>query len=119
MAVIAKRRVVGNRSLPEPHLSLSGADGLAALPASLDGIEAITLRFDSYRDGRGYSVARLLREQFGFAGELRATGDILPDQVRELERVGFDSIEIDDAHAKAVLTCAGIVTVHTQPALDD
>lgn len=118
MAVIAKRRVVGNRSLPEPSLVLRGAEGLAALPASLDGIEAIALRFESYRDGRAYSIARLLREQYGFRGELRAIGDILPDQLRELERVGFDSVEIDDVRAESALACAGIVTEHAQPALD-
>ena len=49
--------------------------------------------FDQFKDGRGYSTARLLRERFGFTGELRAVGDILRDQLAFLERCGFDSFE--------------------------
>lgn len=51
----------------------------------------IAVHFPAFTDGRGYSTARLLRERYGFGGELRATGDILRDQLYELDRCGFDS----------------------------
>lgn len=51
----------------------------------------IAVHFPAFTDGRGYSTARLLRQRHGFAGELRAIGDILRDQLYELARCGFDS----------------------------
>ncbi|MCC5994821.1 MAG: phosphoadenylyl-sulfate reductase [Oceanicaulis sp.] len=55
---------------------------------------AIDVRFPGFKDGRGYSLAALIRES-GYAGELRAVGDILPDQKDCLERSGFDAISPD------------------------
>lgn len=73
------------------------------LPNNLDvlafGEEAgrfalIALQFPKFSDGRAYSQARLLRERFGFMGELRATGDVLRDQLLHMHRSGFDAFEI-------------------------
>ena len=50
-----------------------------------------------FRDGRAYSQARLLRERYGFGGELRATGKVLRDQFLFLLRAGFDSFEVTKA----------------------
>ena len=47
----------------------------------IDELEVVAVDFPKFTDGRGYSTARRLRERMGFAGELRATGDVLPDQV--------------------------------------
>ncbi|NTS64214.1 DUF934 domain-containing protein [Sphingomonas sp. HHU CXW] len=66
-----------------------GDDARALLP-SLDRIALIEVSFPSFRDGRGYSVARILREA-GYTGELRASGDVLVDQVPLMRRCGFDS----------------------------
>lgn len=66
-----------------------GDDARALLPY-LDRIRLIEVSFPSYRDGRGYSVARILREH-GYAGELRAEGDVLVDQLHFMRRCGFDS----------------------------
>ncbi len=52
----------------------------------------IDVRFPKFRDGRGFSLGAMLRERAGFTGELRAVGDILPDQIFFLKRVGFDSV---------------------------
>ena len=52
--------------------------------------------FPSATDGRGYSSARLLRERYGFAGELRAIGDIQRDQLFYLREVGFDAFAVRD-----------------------
>jgi len=54
----------------------------------------IAVHFPAFTDGRGYSTARLLRQRYGFTGELRAIGDILRDQLYELERCGFDSFAL-------------------------
>ncbi len=56
----------------------------------------IAVHFPAFTDGRGYSTARLLRQRYGFAGELRAFGDILRDQLYELARCGFDSFVLRD-----------------------
>jgi uncharacterized protein (DUF934 family) len=60
----------------------------------LDELALIALHFPSFRDGRAYSQARLLREQLGFRGTLRATGDVLRDQFHFLVRAGFDSFAV-------------------------
>lgn len=61
-------------------------------PRTLDlsGITRIDLQFPAFTDGRAYSQAFLLRRRLGFAGELRATGDVLIDQLLQLQRTGFD-----------------------------
>ena len=56
----------------------------------LDRLALIEIAFPKFRDGRGYSSARILREA-GFTGELRAQGDVLVDQIAFLRRCGFDS----------------------------
>jgi len=58
---------------------------------NLDGIERIDLHFPKFTDGRAYSQAFLLRRRLGFTGELRATGDVLVDQLQLMQRSGFDS----------------------------
>jgi uncharacterized protein (DUF934 family) len=57
----------------------------------------VAVVFPKFTDGRGYSLAHQLRSHFGFAGELRATGEILFDQLQFLARCGFDSFEISDS----------------------
>ena len=64
-------------------------DARALLP-HLERLKLIEIAFHSFRDGRGYSAARILREA-GYAGELRAQGDVLVDQVPLMKRCGFDS----------------------------
>ena len=56
----------------------------------LAGVARIDLHFPKFTDGRAYSQAFLLRRRLGFAGELRATGDVLIDQLVQMERTGFD-----------------------------
>ncbi len=64
-------------------------DGRALIPF-LDQLTLIEVAFPKYRDGRGYSSARILREA-GYTGELRAQGDVLVDQIAFMRRCGFDS----------------------------
>ncbi len=66
-----------------------GEDARLLIP-HLDRLTLIEIAFPKFRDGRGYSSARILREA-GFTGELRAQGDILVDQIAFMKRCGFDS----------------------------
>lgn len=61
-------------------------------PRALDlaGVTRVDLNFPKFTDGRAYSQAFLLRRRLGFTGELRATGDVLIDQLVQMERTGFD-----------------------------
>ncbi len=83
----------------------AGEDARALLP-HLGHISLIEVDFPRFRDGRGYSSARILREA-GYKGELRATGDVLVDQMDHMRRCGFDSFApnapIDDGVLRATL----------------
>ena len=57
---------------------------------SLEGVERVQLHFPKFSDGRAFSQAFLLRRRLGFKGEIRATGDVLVDQLAQMKRSGFD-----------------------------
>ena len=92
---------VGPEALPA--LARAATNGLAVdlepeadpepLSPLLDSIDMIRIRFASFGDGRGFSLARRLREE-GFPGRLRARGALLPDQLAQLLCCGFDEVEI-------------------------
>lgn len=67
---------------------------ISELAPHLDHVATVALQFPTFRDGRAYSQARQLREQYGFRGELRATGHVLRDQFLFMSRAGFDSYEV-------------------------
>ncbi|MCL6414590.1 DUF934 domain-containing protein [Aestuariirhabdus sp. Z084] len=73
---------------------LEASDEPDALLDDLAAIKVIAINFPTFADGRGYSLARLLRERHGFSGELRAIGDVLRDQLFFLQRCGFNSFLI-------------------------
>jgi uncharacterized protein (DUF934 family) len=73
---------------------LDPADDARALIPHLGRLRLIEVAFPKFRDGRGYSSARILREA-GFTGEIRAAGDVLVDQLGFMRRVGFDSFTPD------------------------
>jgi uncharacterized protein (DUF934 family) len=64
---------------------------LADLAEDLPRFTVIAVHFPKFSDGRGYSIARLLRERYHYTGELRAVGDVLHDQLFSMRRVGFDA----------------------------
>ncbi|MEI7976449.1 MAG: DUF934 domain-containing protein [Betaproteobacteria bacterium] len=63
---------------------------------SLEGVHRIDLHFPKFTDGRAYSQAFLLRRRLGFKGEIRATGDVLIDQLVSMARTGFDVAVLRD-----------------------
>ena len=79
----------------------AGDDARALLP-QIDQLALIEVSFPGYRDGRGYSSARILREA-GYEGELRAQGDVLVDQIPLMRRCGFDAFAPEAAVDEAVL----------------
>lgn len=92
---------------------------VAELAPYLDRIALVALVFPGFRDGRGYSQARILRERYGFKGEMRATGQVLRDQFLLLLRAGFDSFEVSkDADAAAFADSTRRFNVFYQPTGD-
>jgi uncharacterized protein (DUF934 family) len=93
---------------------------VAELEPYLDRLAVIVLTFPNFKDGRGYSQARVLRERHGFIGELRAAGQILRDQFLFLVRAGFDALEVvKESDADAFASTLARYTVFYQDAGDD
>ena len=91
----------------------------AELAPWLGELALIALVFPKFRDGRAYSQARLLRERYGFRGELRATGEVLRDQFQFLIRAGFDAFEVKkQADARVFTEAAARFSVFYQPSTD-
>jgi uncharacterized protein (DUF934 family) len=89
------------------------------LAPHLDRLALVALVFPTFKDGRAYSQARILRERYGFRGELRATGDILRDQFLFLIRAGFNAFEVKkDADAAAFAEAVARYSVFYQPTGD-
>jgi uncharacterized protein (DUF934 family) len=85
----------------------------------LGRLAAVALVFPTFRDGRAYSQARLLRERHGYRGELRATGQVLRDQFVFMLRAGFDAFEVKkDADAEAFAATVKRYSVFYQPTGD-
>ena len=85
----------------------------------LGRLAVIALVFPSFRDGRAYSQARLLRERHGFHGELRATGQVLRDQFVFMLRAGFDAFEVSkQSDAEAFASTVKRYSVFYQPTGD-
>ncbi len=96
----------------------AGEDAAVLLP-HLDRLALVEVSFPKFRDGRGYSTGRILREA-GYTGELRAQGDVLVDQIPLMRRCGFDSFAPEAPVDEAVLAAALARYDHVyQAAADD
>jgi len=85
-------------------VSLDSADDPGALEADIKTLPLIAVNFATFKDGRGYSTAYLLRTRYGYKGELRAIGDIQRDQLFYLHRVGFNAFAVrEDKDIEAAL----------------
>lgn len=77
------------------------------LTVSLDGVQRVDLHFPKFADGRAFTQAALLRRRRGFDGEIRATGDVLIDQLVQMQRCGFSEAVLradqDLAHGEKLL----------------
>ena len=84
------------QSISHPGICFPNDGMLELLAPNLARFQLICLNFPAFQDGRSYSLATELRQYYHYQGELRATGDILPDQLHFIWRCGFDSLEIAD-----------------------
>ena len=81
-----------------PAVDVASDDDIAPLARHLDSVRMIRIDFPSFADGRGFTLARQLR-QMGYTGRLRARGHVLADQYAMARRAGFDEVEIDESLA--------------------
>jgi uncharacterized protein (DUF934 family) len=98
MPTLIRRGAIESPSTPEAGevLRIEPHEDPAALARSLASAARVEVNVPKFTDGRGYSIARLLRERLGYRGELRAVGDISRDQLFYLSRVGFDAFLLRD-----------------------
>ncbi len=89
-------------------LTIANDTDVGSVQTALLPADAVELHFPKFTDGRAYSQAVQLRRRLGFKGEIRATGDVLVDQLVQMQRTGFSSAVLradqDAAHAQTLLT---------------
>jgi uncharacterized protein (DUF934 family) len=97
MATLIKGRRIVSESPLSPNervIRLEPSDDPASVAGELGRAARVEVNFPKFGDGRGYSIARLLRERYGYRGELRAVGHITRDLLFFLESCGFDAFEL-------------------------
>ncbi|HEY4804474.1 MAG TPA: DUF934 domain-containing protein [Paraburkholderia sp.] len=107
MTTLARIRLLGAREhaadAATPLLALPNDADPLAYAAEIAAASRVELHFPTFTDGRAYSQAYLVRRRLGFKGDLRATGEVLVDQLLQMERMGFSSavlgagISVEDA----------------------
>ena len=114
---LAERPMLEARSKPVGVAVEAGADARAHL-ADLAACPLVALAFAKFADGRAFSYARMLRDRFGFRGELRAVGDVLIDEIPLMLRCGFDSFEVTNPPTLDALRAGRLPgpPIHYQPA---
>jgi uncharacterized protein (DUF934 family) len=114
---LAERERLGPRNAPL-GLFIEAGETIDDVAADLPRFALIALSFPKFRDGRAFSTARLLREKHGYAGELRAVGNVLSDLIPFMRRVGFDAFEVSHLPTRRALAEGRIpeVALHYQPA---
>jgi uncharacterized protein (DUF934 family) len=112
--------LVASRAKDQLGVWLAPDSEPAELAVDLDKIALVAVDFPVFRDGRGYSTARLLRERYDWKGELRAIGDVLRDQLLYLSRCGFDAFAVRaDKDIHDALNAFGEFSVRYQGAFDE
>lgn len=101
--------------LPAQGLWLAGDQALEEVQAVLGQLTLIVVEFAKSRDGRGFTLARLLRERHGFTGDLRAAGPLLPDQFAMLMQCGFSSVLVSPAIPLVRWQEAAVAIQHARP----
>jgi uncharacterized protein (DUF934 family) len=115
---LAERAGLAGRNLPV-GLRLEPGEVLDDIAGDLAQFSVIALSFPKFSDGRSFSTATLLREKHRFAGELRAVGNVLADQIPLMRRLGFDTFEVTHAPTRRALQEGRLaqVRLHYQPAV--
>jgi len=98
---------------------LDSSEGPETIANDLAHFALIGINFPKFTDGRGYSSARLLRERYGYAGEIRAIGDVLRDQLFYMKRCGIDAFAVrEDKDIEAALAGLKVFSEAYQAAVD-
>ena len=98
---------------------LSVKDDPAQIAHDLEHFQVIAVHFPSFNDGRGYSTGTLLRQRYGWRGELRAFGDVHRDQLFYLARCGFDAFQLSEGEdVEVALEAFGDFSEAYQPSVD-
>lgn len=107
----AERAALAGRDI---GVLVNGDDDLDRVLALKDQVALIAIEFPAFTDGRGFSLARLLRRA-GYPGQLRAVGDVTRDRLAYLERCGFDAMQVPEArYTPEVLNAFDEIRVHYQ-----
>ena len=93
MATLIKDRQIVAQLSP-PDLLLEPTDDPAIVAGAVGIAGVIAINFPKFGDGRGYSIARLLRERYGYKGELRAVGEVARDHLHAMAQCGFDAFQL-------------------------
>jgi uncharacterized protein (DUF934 family) len=114
---LTERDALSSRAAPVGVAVEAGADAQAHL-VDLAHRPLVALAFAKFADGRAFSYARLLRDRFGFKGQLRATGEVLIDEIPLMLRCGFDSFDVTNAPTLHALQADHLPgsPLHYQPA---
>ncbi|SDR95712.1 DUF934 domain-containing protein [Pseudomonas oryzae] len=112
--------VLAGRADTRDGVWLAPDDEPEELASWLAGLPLIALEFPSFRDGRAYSQAYLLRTRLGWQGELRAVGDVLRDQLSHMRQCGFDAFAVreDKSAADALKGLQGISVLYGRSVLE-
>ena len=101
-------------------VTLSNTAEVEDLAADLPRLALVALQFPKWVDGRAYSQARVLRARLRYAGQVRATGDVVVDMLPLLQRTGFDAVQLRDGQSESSARRAlQIVTEHYQGDVHD
>ena len=110
---------LAGRNSPLGVVAPSNMKPEASLAPFLDRLSLVAIEFPVFKDGRGFTIARALRERFGYQGEIRAVGHILPDQYVHLRRCGVTTVEIPDGTESRWREALSFYDIAYQPAITD
>jgi uncharacterized protein (DUF934 family) len=106
-SLIRNRQIAANPPSPSEEgevVRIASHEDPAAYADRLAGASRVEVSFPKFGDGRGFSIAKLLRERYGYRGELRATGHVVRDHLGPMEAVGFDAFLLkEDEDAEIAL----------------
>jgi len=117
---LENKESLSDRNSGKLGLSLESTDEPDLYKDDLLKFDMLTINFPAFADGRGYSLARLMRERYGYKGEVRAVGDVLRDQLFYMQRCGFNAFEIrEDRCIEDALNAYNDFSITYQAAVDN
>jgi uncharacterized protein (DUF934 family) len=109
------RFIPAEQAVTDGALLLDNADDVLARADEIGAVTAVVLQFPKWTDGRAYSQAVLLRGRLRFAGEIRASGEVLADMLPLLRRCGFDAVQLRaDQKLESAQRALGFFSTHYQ-----